>query len=473
MTPKYVYRFEANGQIRCLSKEAGRLTVTTSLDGVQTTTSLGPFASAERDLLRVTAAALEADRLSPRRPPTTRSRAPRSMAASSRIQRSLHWQRRLELQVCVESPERWSEVAPQLAELLSFMTDDSWDLRFEPCQRLEHGQQQLLPLKHPKSIREVALFSGGLDSVVGMFAQGRDAKGSLLAVSSCGNDVQETAQTHAFKTLGRFGVQADWLKLKHRLCHRRTRSEMEASQRSRGLLFLAMGAVAASHSRLRAFSVYETGTGCINLPTSAAQVGAQGTRAMHPRTLSLFNQLTRRVLDQPVQVLAPFFLLTKGDLCRLAGKSLGALAKVSMSCDEGEGHKPDPMLHCGLCTSCLFRRIALHAAGLVPDTTHYRDAKTRRHGAYEIAAFEHHAAVLASCRSFDDLVELDPDVRFATSLPVVEPPDETGAARAVVTMYQRYAAEIEAYFSAARPTVAASPRQPRRERERDLFSAVR
>ena len=233
-----------------------------------------------------------------------------------------------------------------------------------------------------------------------------------------------------------------------------------------------LAALETSQLQLTTFSVYETGTGCMNLPTSAAQVGAQGTRAMHPRTLAVFNRLTQVVLNQPPRILAPFFLHTKGELCRLAGENLAALAKVSMSCDEGEGHKPDAMLHCGLCTSCLLRRIALHAGGLVPDVTHYRDTKTRGHGVYELMAFDHHAAALLSCRSFDDLVELDPDARFATSLPIVDPLDEVSAGRAVFAMYQRYAAEIQAYLDAARPTVASRPRQTRKERDRDLFSAV-
>ena len=98
------------------------------------------------------------------------------------------------------------------------------------------------------------------------------------------------------------------------------------------------------------FSVYETGTGCINLPTSVAQAGSQGTRAMHPRTLSLFNGLVQHVLDRPARAVAPFFLHTKGELCRLAGSDLNALASVASSCDEGEGHKRHAMLHCGLCT---------------------------------------------------------------------------------------------------------------------------
>jgi Queuosine biosynthesis protein QueC len=307
-----------------------------------------------------------------------------------------------------------------------------------------------------------------------MLARRTGGRGSFLAVSACGNEARGRAQRVALETLRSHGVAANWLKLDHQLrgAHR-PRNRMEASQRSRGLLFLAMGAAAASQVELPTFSVYETGVGCINLPTSAAQVGAQGTRAMHPRTLALFNQLAEIVLDHPVRVTAPFFLHTKGELCRLAGSALGDLARASMSCDEGEGHKPDALLHCGLCTSCLFRRIALRAGGLVPDSTAYRDVTTGRHGAYEVNAFEYHAARLRACRTFDDLVDLDPAARFATTLPLSDLPAIDTPAAAVFAMYQRYAAEIQAYFEAARPTIGPCPRQPRKERERDLFSAAR
>jgi hypothetical protein len=42
----------------------------------------------------------------------------------------------------------------------------------------------------------------------------------------------------------------------------------------------------------------------------------------------------------------------------------------------------------------------------------------------------------------------------------------------VFAMYRRYAAEMQAYLGAARPKIAPRSRQPRKERGRDLFSAV-
>jgi hypothetical protein len=462
MQNEYRYLFDADDQIRCHTNEVWRPVARTSLDGLRSTTWLGPFGQQQRDLLRVMAAVLEADRLSPRRP-----------RVGKRLKRDLAWQRLLNLRIAVESPDRWNLAIPQLTRLLSFMTDDAWLFEFDGFVRHHHGAQQLLPFETTTDVSEVALFSGGLDSVAGAFARGRLDGGRLLAISACGNDVRGSAQKSALETLRSVGVRVSWLKLDHQLRGAgRPRGAMEASQRSRGLLFLAMGATAASQLELASFSTYETGVGCINLPTSAAQVGAQGTRAMHPRTLSLFNDLVAIVLDKAVRVVAPFFLHTKGELCRLAGSALPGLAAVSMSCDEGEGHKQNAMLHCGLCTSCLFRRVALRSGGSVPDSTSYRDVSTKRHGAYEVNAFENHASRLLRCQTFDDLLDIDPDARFATAYSFSEQPMTTASEAAINAMFQRYAAEIQAYFGSARPTVAQRIQQPRKERERDLFSAT-
>jgi hypothetical protein len=143
-----------------------------------------------------------------------------------------------------------------------------------------------------------------------------------------------------------------------------------------------------------------------------------------------------------------------------------------MSCDEGEGHKPDAMEHCGVCTSCLFRRIALFSAGSSPHSTRYRDRTMRRHGNYELQTFEDHAAQLLSCKTFADLVALSPEVRFACLPPLGSVMTRAESESSVLAMYQRYAHEIGSFFRNARPALTSSLPQPRKESERDLFAAV-
>lgn len=456
---EYRYDVDGGGHVRAPSGETWVPTGRVLLDGVRKTTWLGPFDVCERDLLRVMAAILDADRLSPRRP-----------RCGPRLARDLSWQRTLSIRIALEDPSRWMRVEASLTRLLHFMTDDSWEVTFTEAPR--PTVQQLLPRTELKSADEVALFSGGLDSVAGLYARSLAKGGEFVAVSACGNEVRGHAQAAALDELRELGVKAACLKLVHQLrATHRGRSRMEASQRSRGLLFLAMGAATASRLAKPDFSVYETGVGCINLPMCRAQVGAQGTRAMHPRTIALFNELLRSVLDRPVRAIAPFFLLTKGELCRATGSALPRLARLTMSCDEGEGHKTKAMEHCGACTSCLFRRIAIFSAAQM-DPTKYRDLAMRRHGRYEQLAFEHHARELSACRTFADLLAIDPNMRFASTLPLESPVAIAEAEAQVFAMYRRYATEIETFFEQARPTLARRPHPPRKENERDLFAAA-
>jgi hypothetical protein len=192
---------------------------------------------------------------------------------------------------------------------------------------------------------------------------------------------------------------------------------------------------------------------------------------MHPFTLSEANKLFGLVLDQPVRVVVPFFLHTKGALCRAVGAALPDLAAVAMSCDEGEGHKPNAMEHCGLCTSCIFRRLAL-LAGERPDPTRYRDQPTRRHGAYELRAFEHHASELTNCVEFDDLMALDPAVRFASRAPMEQEFTKNEMETRVFDMYRAYRQEISEFLRKAHPILHARPKLIRKENDRDLFAAA-
>ncbi|HEY6557844.1 MAG TPA: 7-cyano-7-deazaguanine synthase [Polyangiaceae bacterium] len=333
-------------------------------------------------------------------------------------------------------------------------------------------QQSLFPAE-VQNVAEIALFSGGLDSVAGLYVRGQRSTGTIVTVSACGSDVRGRAQADALECLRTLGVRTSWVKLQHQLRRtHRTRRTMESSQRSRSVLFLAMGAAVASTIGLETFQTYETGIGCMNLPLSPAQVGSQDTKAMHPFTLNAVNALFAVVLERPVRVRVPFFFTTKGQLCRAAGPALTSLAAVAMSCDEGEGHKTDAMEHCGICTSCVFRRVALSAAATGQDPTKYRDIPSREHGEYELRTFEHHARDLALCTSFEDLISLDPDARHASNPPIDPPVSSDEAEARTLALFGAYAKEISDFLLTSRPTLRPRPINIRKENERDLFAAA-
>ena len=110
--------------------------------------------------------------------------------------------------------------------------------------------------------------------------------------------------------------------------------------------------------------LYESGVGAINAPLLAGMEGSQATRSAHPTFLRKMAQLLSVVADHPIDVKLPFEQMTKGELvCSLNSGELRALARATVSCVSY------PLRHrtrksCGLCAACLFRRVALHAAGI-------------------------------------------------------------------------------------------------------------
>jgi hypothetical protein len=61
-------------------------------------------------------------------------------------------------------PASWEALSPDLAHLLNFLTGDDWTLKPRPA-RIDLGLKGAWP--HPWRPEAVALFSGGLDSLVG------------------------------------------------------------------------------------------------------------------------------------------------------------------------------------------------------------------------------------------------------------------------------------------------------------------
>lgn len=373
-----------------------------------------PFDTLERDLVRVAVAVLNVDRRSLRQPPGVRDE-----------EREAIRQRSLALRIPVENPERWSRAAPILADVLRFMTDDHWSFEFA---RSNYTPQQQLPLfSEPiEDGAELLLFSGGLDSVAGLWARHRMSPRQFIALTVYGDHVKLASRTAAIETLRQLGAMVDLVRFVHHLrkqtrpesnnqepAHQR-RPKEEYSQRTRGFTFFSIGAAMASNLRLESVHTYEAGIGALNVPANDAQIGAQNTRAMHPWTLHLLEQLLQEVLDRPPRLDGPFLFHTKGEVCRLAAPELSHLAGIAMSCDEGEGHKRNRMDHCGVCTSCLLRRAALYDALGTNDPTVYRDHATRTHGDYDVKAFATQAIRFVELSgSYRRLLELDPDLRKA------------------------------------------------------------
>lgn len=421
---------------------------------------LDPFDISSRDLLRVATALFHVDRLCPRK-------------AAAGAARTLQWQRKLVVRIDVEDPARWTAALEKLTDLLTFLTDDRWEIRFCAAKRHAPQTRPLFP-DHVTGDLEIALFSGGLDSVAGLASRFRETKRLMVPVSVYGIQVRRQMQEASIAALRKRGIDLHWLRFQHSLRAARG-SQLDKTQRTRGILFLAVAAAMARALGTSRFSTYEAGPGAFNVPLNEAQIASHNTRAMHPLTLHLAEKLFRTVIDDSsITIEAPFLLKTKADVCASIADELPPLARISMSCDETErAKKLDNVEHCGLCTSCLFRRVAVWGT-LGHDPSSYRPSATRKHGHYDVNALRNCAERLLAAGSFAGCMQIDPALRHAVPyLSEHRGISRDEAERAVWGVLERHAKQVLAFLDRSSFTVP--PIRPPRARTHagggdDLFA---
>ncbi|HEY3412776.1 MAG TPA: Qat anti-phage system QueC-like protein QatC [Armatimonadota bacterium] len=353
------------------------------------------------------------------------------------------WTREFVVRVPVSDPDLWTSQANALEAAIGFLTGDVWTFEFY---RLETR----LPMPRSGRVRRfprlrgdaACLFSGGLDSLVGAidWLEAYPEK-QLVLVGH-----------HDPAIPGPKGDQDKvWRCLNRRYPNRTRLFQMGVGQqpegsdtnfRSRSIVFLAMGVLAAKAIGTRhPLLIPENGTISINVPLTPSRRGSCSTRTTHPYFLRGL-EATLAALGIYVAIANPLAMKTKGECVREC-LNQGALAEclpASVSCAKrghtsnwvrnmsGTGPDARKLEHCGRCMPCIFRRAALHAAGM--DNALYGTDICA--GELDIVDAELSASDFMACLSFlrqdysrDDLV-----AKIISNGPV--PSDRAGAHAATV-----------------------------------------
>lgn len=306
------------------------------------------------DLIDIAMAAYVADRLVKREP------APRSDPFR------LDWYRSLSIRLGVRNPSLWRsrEVSARLCDLLGWVTEDNWEFDFvkRSTQRRPAETQGFLFASPPQPPTTVALFSGGLDSLTGACELiDHDLRGDVVLVSASSSTRLRAVQGQLTRQLRSRG-QLVSIRVPFNLTGATHPERHEISQRSRGFVFLALGAAAAVTAGSADLRLFENGIGAINLPYLECQIGTHSTRSAHPATITLFRDLLL-ALDVSLTIANPYFWLTKAEVCSRLPSQFRPLVSVTESCD-GFPQRVHGRPRCGLCTACVLRAQALFAAGL-------------------------------------------------------------------------------------------------------------
>jgi 7-cyano-7-deazaguanine synthase in queuosine biosynthesis len=277
----------------------------------------------------------------------------------------------------VRRPEKMgqTEFLEQLIETLFWYTGNYWSFEFR--KRLELGRkaeiQSCLPF-YDNQTTEVALWSGGLDSLAGLYnrLESKTAEHYTLFGTGSNNSVHQLQETIAkelreeYKHIGNSEIKL--IQVPIQLNNTKDLAK-NFSQRSRGFVFLLLGAVCAYLEGQNHLYIYENGIGAINLPFRAAEIGLDHARSVHPLSLVKMGKLVSAIFNMEFEFRNPFLFYTKGQLCRgLKSKISARLIADTVSCDRK--HRNEVASQCGYCSSCLLRRQGILSQG-IEDQTKY------------------------------------------------------------------------------------------------------
>lgn len=326
--------------------------------------ALGPVLDLNVDLVRLAVTVYAADRSVPRA-----------------IGRKVNWTSRdLGITVPVSDPGAWSAHADDLTGLLNFLSGDNWTLRFKRARPPAEATSE--PLF--SNTQRVVLLSGGADSAVGGYLARTEPEEHLL-VSHVGataiSPVQQAtaAQIVALAPEGSTQHHQQTLFTRNQTQPNGYKFRNESSQRTRSLLFLALGLATASPTRAPLW-IPENGFASLNPPLGADQLGALSTRTTHPWVLA---ELTRigTLVGAHAEISNPFAEWTKGEMFRWLAEQVGAeQASRFLSATNSCGFTARRWLrisadkHCGTCFGCLVRRASFLAADLDDRSTYVIDS---------------------------------------------------------------------------------------------------
>lgn len=283
------------------------------------------------------------------------------------------WARDIRLTVALDDPAKWRPVLPLLQRALAFLSGDVWTLEvIAGGEQLPAFRTRALRTIEPEQCDSACLFSGGLDSAIGVLDLRKQGRNPILVSHAYTHDAkrQEEILPHLGRGVVRFGAQASpkgWLGRGN-----------DVQMRTRSFNFLAMGVLMASGlikpgvQRTTLF-VPENGLIALNPPLTPRRIGALSTRTTHPYYLGLVQQVLDAV-GIAVDLENPYAQLTKGEMMTncLDPGNLTAMAARTVSC----GKWKRTGVQCGRCVPCLIRRAAFHGAGW-KDATQYRTQRTK------------------------------------------------------------------------------------------------
>ncbi len=265
----------------------------------------------------------------------------------------------------------WRPVQDQLSEILYWYTGYEW--RFKFTQRGSNTRlseyPQLFQWSADSREVDVALWSGGLDCFAGLFNRAYENEDRHFVLCGTGsNPVVHKLQKRIYQGLPQdIGSRTKLCQVNYRVTAIKGILIDSPRLRSRGFVFMLIGAVCALLEGRHELQVYENGIGAINLRFRDSEIGLNHAHSVHPLSLKMLSNWLTDLLGEPFTLHNPFLFSTKAQMCEiLVEKNALELAFQTETCDRK--HRKSGAKQCGRCSSCILRRQAFAALGITDKT---------------------------------------------------------------------------------------------------------
>lgn len=291
------------------------------------------------------------------------------------------WTREIRVIVPVSDSGIWDGAADTLQRMLRFLTGDLWvfEFRERPVEFKDLLRRRFDHL-FDHGFDRIALFSGGLDSLIGAI-DSLSKQQRPLFISHAGDGAVSKPQGDLFEALRR--ADPTFAPIKRLRAALRPPGRLfgtiasDNSTRGRSFLFLSVAAFAGSGLGIPfQLEIPENGLIALNVPLEPTRLGSLSTRTTHPHYLHSWNELLQKI-GITGHVTNPYAFKTKGEMVKECTKQgvLKQLVEHSVSCAHpaADRYEGGGFSHCGRCVPCLIRRASIEGAwGAEGDPTHYR-----------------------------------------------------------------------------------------------------
>ncbi len=312
---------------------------------------------------------------------------------------------RIHIDLSVREPDLFIQFTEELKKILFWYTGNHWSFKFRPRTKggrlSERRSKMFVPTNR---VTEVALWSGGLDSFAGLWTRlNKQTAEKYILLGAGGSNFIGHIQRKTAHLVQRARsteidlVQIPFLTKYNRRLRNQKIKRSQRNQRSRGFVFLLLGAACAYLEGQDTLFVYENGVGALNLPYRESEVGLDHTRAVNPLSLYKMSNFVSHILDSPFYFKNPFLFWTKAQMCAsLIHPKAIEIANNTVSCDSLH-RKPKQPTQCGKCSSCLLRRQSLAAADIVDRTRYYRKTLDQPSDSIGLDAMLYQVETLRNC----------------------------------------------------------------------------